>query len=248
MKSIYKTILKTTADYYGVEFVRHYIQDVSCHELESSPYHVGIKKGDRIRIVSGRKYPIGTEGTVKWCGSNKFGYTFNDAISGREIHCDPSIRLILDNGEEIWTHGDVCINLSYPGVDGIHEFKTEEEADAWEKETRNTLPAPTEDVWVYDDNGIHQVGYMIYGLGSKTWGVYQGKLYEDDSVVAAVIDDWVTDTYKFVSFKKVREPDNLMRIVSTGSRRDWDDPWRGDTGLGDALKAFDEFVKEKKAA
>lgn len=32
--------------------------------------------------------------------------------------------------------------------------------------------------------------------------------------------------------------------VATGTHRNMDDMWRGDTGLGDALKAFEEFEKE----
>lgn len=34
--------------------------------------------------------------------------------------------------------------------------------------------------------------------------------------------------------------------VATGTHRNMDDMWRGDTGLGDALKAFEEFEEFEK--
>ena len=247
MRNNYRITVKSTKNYYDVDFTRYIIRNISCGELEESTWNTGVHKGDRVRIIAGRKNPIGTEGIVKWCGPNKFGWTFNDALTGRTIHCDPSILLTLDNGDEIWTHGDICINISDLGLDGIHEFKDEKECDAWEKETMKNFPNDTENVWLYDHDQVVRAGFTIWGLGSQSWNVYQNKFFENESVVAAVIDDFSTDTYDFVVFSKERKPGNLIKMVSTGTRRDMDDMWRGDTGLGDALKAFDAYVAEAAA-
>lgn len=62
---------------------------------------------------------------------------------------------------------------------------------------------------------------------------------EGETEVAAVIDDFSTDRYMFVKFSKEAKQGNEIEYVSTGSIRDMDDMWRGDTGLGDAIKVFE---------
>ena len=244
MKHIYMITEARVDNWYGVDFTKYDYRKINICQLEDDNIYVGVKKGDRVRIIAGRKNPIGTEGTVKWCGPNNFGYTFNDPITGREKHCDPSILLTLDDGKEVWTHGDVCINITNEGLDGIHEFESEKAADAWKKEYLENKPRNTDDVWVYENNQVHKVGYSIWGLASEGFSVYQGKIIETENEIAAVVDDFKYDVYYFVRFSKERKPDNLIKRVATGTHRNMDDMWRGDTGLGDALKAFEEFEKE----
>jgi hypothetical protein len=44
----------------------------------------------------------------------------------------------------------------------------------------------------------------------------------------------------FVKFTKEAKQGNAVQFVSTGSIRNMDDMWRGDTGLTDAIKAFED--------
>ena len=66
--------------YGGVNFSEYKLIDLSTYRLEGDERHnIGVKEGNRVRVVKGRKLPIGTEGTVKWCGPNNFG--FNNKIN-----------------------------------------------------------------------------------------------------------------------------------------------------------------------
>lgn len=237
-KSFYrvsKKVESVVSTVYGpVEFSKVVPIDVSCDELEPSTYHSGVSKNDRLRIVKGRKYPIGTEGTVKAAVPNRFGSTFNDALTGRLVHLNPSILLVLDDGSEIWTCGDNCINLKQgePAV-----FTNEEDVNNWEKENTTSYGQA---VWYFDGREVIKVGNSFYGLSSTGYGVYQKMIKEGENEVAAVIDDFSTDRYMFVKFTKEAKQGNAVQLVSTGSIRNMDDMWRGDTGLADAIKAFEE--------
>lgn len=237
MKKSFYIIKKTTHNYYGVDFSRVDAVDISCKCLENTLSYIGVKKGDRVRIVSGRKYPIGTEGTVKYAGINKFGSEHTQAITGNVYHFNPSILLTLDDGSEIWTCGNNCINIT--GPEEIHEFNSEEEANNWQREIDSQR---TKDYWVYKDDCVQQVGWKFGGLGSQGFAVHKGMIKETEDEVVAVLDDFRYDVYYFVRFSKKVEAGNLIQMVDTGSHRNMDDMWRGDTGLGDALKAFEEYV------
>lgn len=237
MKKIYKVAKKfedTIYTPYGeVLFSQVRPIDVSCDELESSRWQSGVSKGDRVRIVAGRKNPIGTEGTVKWCGVNNYGSSYHSALDGKEFHLNPSIRLTLDDGSEVWTCGNNCINLSFgePQV-----FENKEESKAWEETVRTFYE---DDVWYLNGKDVVKAGNTLWGLGSQSYGIYQGMLKEGEKEVAAVIDDFSTDRYMFVKFSKEAKHGNEIEYVSTGTVRNMDDMWRGDTGLTDAIKAFE---------
>ena len=237
---------------YGeVNFSEYKLIDLSTYRLEGDERHnIGVKEGNRVRVVKGRKLPIGTEGTVKWCGPNNFGYSFNDALTGRLIHLNPSILLTLDDGSEVWTNGRNCINITNTEPKDVLEFSSDEELEAAREELRKKKDYYKDynDVWYKTANGeICRTGYSIWGLCSKSFSVYHylGKacIEETEKEVAAVIDDFATDTYMFVRFSKEAKHNNLIEIVSTGEARDMNDMWRGDTGLGDALKAFESYTK-----
>ena len=54
-------------------------------------------------------------------------------------------------------------------------------------------------------------------------------------------DSVVSTTYGPVEFSKVVSMQgNAVQFVSTGSIRNMNDMWRGDTGLADAIKAFED--------
>ena len=63
-------------------------------------------------------------------------------------------------------------------------------------------------------------------------------------VWAMVQDDWRSDTYQFIAFTKVPALNNCVEYVSTGSPKRWDDNG-GDTGIGDAINAFEKYVAEQ---
>lgn len=170
---------------------------------------------------------------LKWCGINNYGSSFTDAPTGKTVHLNPSIRLTLEDGSEIWTCGNNCINLSL-GEPQI--FDNKEESDVWEKTVRKGYG---KDVWYFSGKDIIKAGNTLWGLGSKSYGIYKGMIKEGETEVAAVIDDFSTDRYMFVKFSKEAKQGNEIEYVSTGSIRDMDDMWRGDTGLGDAIKAFE---------
>lgn len=243
---VYKEVYNVSTTYGNVDFVRHVLKNISCEELEMSILYPGVRKGDKIRIIKGRKNPIGTEGIVKWTGPNQFGYTFNDALTGRTIHCNPSILLTLEDGSEVWTTGNNCINISHEGLEGILEFNSEKEYEAYREVINNKYKEEGGTVWQFAHDEIVKTGFGYGSVYSKSYGIkyWEGErlFKETDSEVFAVIDDFVTDTYKFVRFSKEAKHDNLIDIVDVGTTRDMDDMWRGDTGLGAAVKAYKEAV------
>jgi len=220
-------------------FSEYVLVNLSAGRLEGDGrYSAGIKKGDRVRVVKGRKIPVGTEATVKGI-STRYSDTFYSSVTGEHIHYNPSLLLILDDGSEVWTSGKNCINITDTGLEGILELNPSEE-DATRKALRERDNNDRGAVWYKDTDGMIYCTSLtsFWGFSTKSYSVYQDYIKETENEIVAVIDDFVTDTYKCVRFSKNVEHNNLVEIVDTGSARNMDDMWRGDTGLEDALKAF----------
>lgn len=78
-----------------------------------------VSLGSRAKVISGKKIPLNTEGTIVRVFPNKFSHNAND---------NPSIQLKLDDGTEVWTTGKNLINISDTGVGGIKVFSNSFEA------------------------------------------------------------------------------------------------------------------------
>ncbi len=67
--------------------------------------------GKRVRVVRGRKVPIGTEGTVFWKGMGR-AYGYSRIIPMR-------VRMKTDAGETIWINAGNVEQVEQNQVDGL---------------------------------------------------------------------------------------------------------------------------------
>ena len=86
--------------------------------LETEAWHAEqVKKGSWVKVVKGRKVPIGTVGQVKWEGEGQWGW-----------------RVLLDvNGEDVWTAGTNVEALLWVGPEVSPAQKLREAG--WDEET-----------------------------------------------------------------------------------------------------------------
>ena len=73
-----------------------------------------VKVNERVRVVSGKKIPVGAEGIVLRTHINKYA-------KGKGV--DPCVQIKLEDGNEVWTTGNNLITLEKSGISGIQEFE-----------------------------------------------------------------------------------------------------------------------------
>lgn len=131
MKKLYYINYEKTISYNQETVTKRIAMNLSTDLLEADGRRLGIKKGDTLQVIAGKKLPIGTVGVVKYCGPNKYGRTVKSQLTGKVYHENPVILLTLPDDSEVWTTGNNCINITHKGVDGIHEFDSEDLAQEW---------------------------------------------------------------------------------------------------------------------
>lgn len=241
-KAIYAIVEKTVFSIKNTEMLQYLVKTLDISTLEKSFTKIGVKVGDKVRIVSGRKNPIGTEGIVSWCGENKFADTFTSELTGQIYHENPSIRLKLENGTEVWTTGNNCINISSKGEVGIQTFEDREAFETWRESIKENFKS-SKPMYSFEDNEIIERRLQFGDLYSKSYSIYEDYIHVYKDRIAAIVYDFVFDIYIFIAFDSNLKPGNIIEYVSKGVARNLDDPWRGETGFGAAKKAFDNFIE-----
>ena len=222
-----------------VEMVRYTINSGSLYDSDNC------KIGCTAVVTAGRKIAKGTEVVIKRFMESKFGQNFHSMWSSKLMN--PVVLVELPNGTTTWTQGQ-NLNLKPEDVDGwIETIEAEDEkvAEAYVKDNYKDI---TGSIYYFNDGKAggtinHRTfGMLDGGCSVCTWG---GKRYLADcgDVWAMVQDDWRSDTYQFIAFTKVPALNNCVEYVSTGSPKRWADNG-GDTGIGDAINAFEKYVAE----
>lgn len=222
-----------------VEMVRYTINSGSLYDSDNC------KIGCIAVVTAGRKIAKGTEVVIKRFMESKFGQSFHSMWSGKLMN--PVVLVELPNGTTTWTQGQ-NLNLKPEDVDGWIETIEAEDEKVAEQYVKDNYKDITGSIYYFNDGKAggtinHRTfGMLDGGCSVCTWG---GKRYLADcgDVWAMVQDDWRSDTYQFIAFTKVPALNNCVEYVSTGSPKRWDDNG-GDTGIGDAINAFEKYVAE----
>lgn len=193
--------------------------------------------GDKIRIVKGRKYPIGTEGIVLKIRENQYGRTFRNALTGKQQLSNPCLLVELDNGEQIWTVGDNCWNLSNIEK-SVNQEVYFEDFELEEKGFVSDKP-----MWMFNEKENKPVKYTTY-ITDYGLSIYENYFKEFENEYAMVIDDCRSDTFSFLVFSKEIKPDNEVINKCTGVSRKFTD--MDITGLSDAIDNFNKYCAEYK--
>ena len=222
-----------------VEMVRHTVNSGSLYDSDNC------KIGCTAVVTAGRKIAKGTEVVIKRFMESKYGQSFKSLWSGKLMN--PVVLVELPNGTTTWTQGQ-NLNLKPEDVDGWIETIEAEDEKVAEAYVKDNYKDTTGSIYYFEGG---KAGGTIY---HKTFGMldggcsvchWGGKRYLADcgDVWAVVQDDWRSDTYQFLAFTKVPALNNCVDYVSTGCPKRWDDNG-GDTGIGDAIDAFEKYVAE----
>lgn len=200
-----------------------------------------VNEGDRIRIVKGRKHPIGTEGTVVRVCMNQYEGSFNCPLSGRKIFINPSLNVELDNGSKIWVTGENCYNLTSESrsIDGkIHKS--------------GEYPS---DFGFVSDKGFWYLGekkkvVLVTSLMSDYgMSIYENYFTETADEYVMILDDWRSDTYPFLVIKKEIKSGNEVIYHRNGRDKRHTDMWDAEgTGLGESIKEYNSYLEKKEVA
>lgn len=190
--------------------------------------------GDKIRIVKGRKHPIGTEGVVLKIRENQYGRTFRCALTGKEHLSNPCLLVELDNGERIWTVGDNCWNLSNIEKSVNQEIYFED----FELEEKGFIS--DKPMWMFNEKENKPVQYTTW-IADYGLSVYENCFREFDDRFAMVVYDWRSDTYSFLVFSKEIKPNNEIINKSTGVSIKFTD--MDISGMNDAVDNFNGYCK-----
>ena len=196
-----------------------------------------VNVGDRIRIEKGRKYPIGTEGTVIRVCVNKFAGTFKEALTGREVMDNPALNVELDDGTTIWTVGENCLNLTSlsKSIDGKVYKKGQYPSDFGNIGDKG--------FWYLDEKKrpVHVMGIMSdYGMS-----IYENYFTETADEYVMILDDWRSDTYPFLVIKKEVKSGNEVVYHRNGIDKRFTDMWDAEgTGLGKSIREYEEYLKK----
>lgn len=228
------SVVRTPAK--NIEMYRYVTRELSCSEYGN--YDVG----KTATVVKGKKIPKGTKVVIKRWVEDSYGRSYRSYFFNNLYN--PAVLVELPDGSSTWT---IAKNLELKPEDvtgyvATIEAESKEEAD---KIIRNNYTDNIGTVRYLDSNGDYKVA--TFGMLDGGISIYHfaGKDYIQDcgDCWACVLDDWRTDTYSFVVFTKEPALNNLVKIVDTGVRRKSDD-MGGDTGIGDAIEAFEEYVSK----
>ena len=216
-----------------VEMVAYNAKDPSCK------YYGNYESGKTAIAVKGRKIPKGTEVTIVRSIEDMYGRSWTSI--GYGYLNNPALLVQLPSGENVWTIAE-NFALNPESVSGwVETIEAESYKEASEIVSEKYKDS-TGEIYYVDNSGKVLVEY--FNMLDGGLGVYSnyGKSYFKDcgDTIAVVLDDWRKDIYKFVAFTKEPKLNNVVKYISTGQPKimGWD---AGDTGLCDALKAFEEY-------
>lgn len=172
--------------------------DASCRLLTN------LKEGTTVKVVAGKKIPIGTLATVDYAKKSRFENSFNP-LNAAEV--ETSVFVTLPNGEKVWTSGRNLIEANPAGK--LSDFIITDNPKPSEKDfefLKKNFPNSKE--------FTHVEGEKVYlerpGLKVKVFELDRVKNVKDFTVLTT------KDKNLFISKSKV-EPGNIL-IQSTNAQ------------------------------
>lgn len=216
-----------------VELVRYRKVNTRC--LHKDDVHVG----DKIRIIAGKKIPLGTEAAVIYVGRNKFE---------TEEGANPCILLKYEDGTEVWTTGNNCCNITTLGVE--NEIREVDEFEFCNFDLEKAGYVSNDCVWYFEGEpgksnivfataNITDHGYSI----AKEKGTDKAYFKDTGNCYAMVISDWHTNTFSLLVIKKVYVPGNCVALHHFGTR-DKIPTNCENTGFLEAVAEFEAWIGE----
>lgn len=168
-----------------------------------------ITRGDPVRVVAGKKLPIGTEGIVKNVVINKYS---------PDISSNPSVFITLKDGKEVATVGKNLINLKYFAVNN-KIFEAETTADLineTSKYVNEVLGGNLEEMWYINPMGnLGYVGPYDYFETEKD-NVLDIKETEKGYKALISRTENNSEIYTIIEFGKEFKPGNTIKIEHAG--------------------------------
>lgn len=214
-KKVYSIVVKREWDIDTrdgkVHFVEHVAKPINCYKVSD------VTRGDPVRVVAGKKVPIGTEGIVKTVCINKYS---------SDVTHNPSVFITLPDGTEVKTVGHNLINLKNVGDKGcITEWSSFEDFCEGSKNNQEQI----EPMWYIDkelnvkSTGLPNIeDYKMLNLDTLDKS-YKSLLYNKKQ-----------DTYAVVEFAKTFTPGNVISFKQYGTASRFRDIFGGDDGRKEA--------------
>ena len=219
-----------------IEMYRYVAKELNCSKYGN------YEPGKVATVVKGRKIPKGTKVTIQRFVEDNYGRSYKSILFG--YLNNPAVLVELPNGAKVWT---IAENLELAPEDVTGWVETIE-AKSWQEAVKivdSKYKDNTGTIYYLDkDDKYREISFDWLDCGI---GIYQDYKFDAGDCWACILDDWRKDTYSFRVFKKEPEMNNSIKYVSTGTPKRWDD-FGGDTGLGSAIDAYNEFVKNYKEA
>lgn len=193
------------------------IENVSCYD----PRFANV--GSKVRVVCGKKLPVGTEATIKFVKDNPYEHKKN-SLTG--AYYNPSVLLRLADNTETWTSGKNLINIEPENaVAGPFEYEDLQKA---------VVDISNKKIYASSKPFFHIEGkkafYETANGSAKEYDVTEQK--ENADSIAAIIKN-SNGLYTFVEMKKQFASGNVVRHV-----------WpllTEDAGYSEAKKLLEEF-------
>ena len=168
-----------------------------------------ITRGDPVKVVAGKKLPIGTEGIVKNVVINKYS---------PDISSNPSVFITLKDGKEVATVGKNLINLKHVAVND-KLFENETAADfAFEtsKYINETLGGNLEEMWYIKPDGcLGYVGPYDYMQDEKDTVLDTRETEKGYKALISRLEN-NSEIYTIIEFGKEFKPGNVIKIEHAG--------------------------------
>ena len=213
--------------------------DLQCGTSQS------VKVGDRIRIEKGRKYPIGTEGVVVRVCENQYAGSFVTAFFGENVLRNPSLQVVLDNDEKIWTVGENCLNLTTleNSIDGkIYDNNKDYPENYGYESDEGFWYFGVEGQPIYTTETISDCGFRIADYNGADL------LKETADEYVMVLYDWRSDTYAFLAIKKEVKSGNQIVFNRHGVSIQSTDMYDVPNGFAESFADYNNYLAEKEVA
>ena len=204
--------------------------------------NVSVKVGDRIRIVKGRKYPIGTEGVVVRVRENQYAGSYTDFF-GENVIINPSLQVMLDNYEKIWTVGENCLNLTTldNSIDGkIYNNNKDYPENYGFNSDQGFWYIGVEGQPIYTTDTITDYGFSIADYNGANL------LTETADEYIMVLYDWRSDTYAFLVCKKEVKSGNTVVFNRHGVSIQSTDMYDTPNGFAESIAEYNAYLRPDK--
>ena len=218
-----KSVLET--DKGPIDYVDYVLKDAYVHTTISA------SEGDSVKVVKGKKIPLGTIGKILKITYNKYSYGAKDAYSKAALN--PSILLKLEDGSEVWTSGNNLIKIQSEKEKIVEVMNTSDP-----EEIRKKWPA-TEPIWVKNPEG--KLSHFHKNNLTSDFEILESKDVSDGE--ALILKNTKSGTHEFLVMNKEYFPGNekVHKKFGTDARLFFDSCSNRPDGYTEVKKLFEEY-------